>query len=87
MVEFIQPFDFETIIVDYFLGGLTLFPFVFIMFISSICAYFRMSTRLFMIILIMGSILFSFILGEATYIFVLLIFGIIVFKSLARLFS
>lgn len=87
MINFINPFDFERIIIDYFLGGLTLFPFVFIIAMSSICAYFRMSTRLFLVLLTLGAFIFSFILGEAYYILVLLVFGFLVFKGLSKMFD
>jgi hypothetical protein len=86
-MEFLKPFDFERIIIDYFLGGYTLFAFAFIIFMSSICAYFRMSTRLFMILLLVGGFIFSFILDPAIYIFLLMLFGFFVFKSLSKMFN
>jgi len=87
MVEFIQPFDFQRIIFDYFLGGYTLFPYVFIIFVSGICAYLRITTKIFLILLVIGSFMFSFILGQAYYVLILLIFGFVTFKSLSKIFE
>ena len=44
-----------------------------------------MSNKIFMILLAIGSIIFSVVLGEAFYILVILIIGIITFKGVARL--
>ena len=82
---FIEPFDFQTIFVNYFLGGLELFIFAFIIVVSMMAASFRLTNRIFMILLTIGSVIFAGILGEAVYILVILIIGLITFKGIGKL--
>ncbi len=82
---FIQPFDLQTIFVNYFLGSLELFIFAFIIIVSMIAASFRLTNRIFMILLTVGSVIFAGILGETTYILVILIIGLITFKGMGKL--
>ena len=84
---YIQPFDFKTIFVNYFLGNQTLFPFALMIIVSIVCAYFQMSNTVFLIILTISSIMFGAYLGEATYFLVLFIVGFVVFKAFSRIFQ
>lgn len=85
MGTYIDPFDFRTIFVNYFLGSLELFIFAFIIIISFVAAKFRVTNKIFMILLIVGSIIFSAILGESIYILIIVIIGLIVFKGIGKL--
>lgn len=87
MGEYIQPFDFRKIFVELFLGSTELFTFAFIIIFSFVCAKFKMSNTIFMILLGISSLIFAFILGQAIYILIILIIGLISFKSIARLLT
>ena len=87
MGEFINVFDFRKIFGEYFLGTTELFVYAFVILISYVCAKYQMSNKMFMVLLVISSILFSAVLGQALYILVLLIIGIIAFKSISRLFT
>jgi len=87
MTEFIQPFDFKKIFMDYLLGNPDLFFYALILIISFACAKFGMSNKIFLIVLAISSLLFASILGQAIYILILLIIGFISFKALSRLFT
>lgn len=87
MVEFIQPFDFKRIIIDYLLGSIEIFPFVFIIAMSLIAGYLGMSKRIFGVVLMITSITFGFILGSAILAFTLLATGFILFRTLATIFD
>lgn len=83
--EYIAPFDFKKIFIDYFLGSQELFIFAFMILISFVCAKFGMSNRIFMVILAITSLLFGAYLGQAVYILIVFLIGYISFKSIARL--
>jgi len=85
MGTYINVFDFEKIFINYFLGRMELFIFAFIIIVSFACARYNMSNRLFLILLSIGSIIFSVVLGEAIYMLVIFVIGILTFKSIARL--
>lgn len=87
MVEFINPLDFRKIFVEYFLGGTELFTFAFIIVFSFACAKFGMSNKVFLVLLTISALIFSFILGQALYILIILIVGYVSFKSIARLLT
>lgn len=87
MSEYISPFDFRKIFVDYFLGSSELFLYAFILIFSFTCAKFQMSNRVFLVLLVICSLIFAIILGQAIYILIILIVGYISFKSLARLLT
>lgn len=87
MVEFIQPFDFKRIIVDYLLGDIQIFPFIFVIAISLIAGYLGMSKRIFGVSLMITSITFGFVLGSAILAFVLLVTGFILFRTIATMFD
>ena len=85
-MAYINPFDFRKIFVDYLLGSAELFSFAFIIVISFACAKFRMTNRIFMLLLVITSLIFSFMLGEAIYILIIFLVGFISFKSISRFF-
>lgn len=83
--DYIQPFDFKKIFVDYFLGSTELFIFAFMILISFACAKFSMSNRLFLIVLSVCSLIFAGILGQAVYILIIFIIGFLSFKAIAKI--
>lgn len=85
--SYIQPLDLKTIFINYFLGNQVLFPFAFIILISMICGYFQMSNQVFLIILVIGSVMFGAYLGEVYYVLILLLVGFIVYKTFSRVFQ
>ncbi len=84
-MEYIEPFDFKKILIEYFLGTQTLFAFAFIIILSAVCGYYQMSNRIFGFILVMSSAIFAVFLGEAIFFAILVIFGFVVFKGIANL--
>lgn len=87
MTAFIQPFDFRKIFLNYFLGSSTLFFGAFIIIYSYVAAKLQMSNRIFFVTLVIGSIMFAGILGEAMYVLVFLIIGFISFKILGKILT
>lgn len=84
---FISPFDFRKILIDYFLGTQELFVFAFIMVLSFAGAKFGMSNRVFLTILVISSIIMGAFLGQAMYILILIIAGLIIFKGVSKFVS
>ena len=87
MGEFIEPFDFKTIYLDYFLGNMGFFIIALTMVISYACARFHMSVRNFAIILTLSALIFSAYLGQVIYILIIIVVGLITFKSIAGLIT
>lgn len=87
MTDFIEPLDLKKIIIDYLLGTSELFIVALTIFLSIMCAKFRMTTRNYLILLVISSLIFSVYLGQAVYILVVLIVGLISFKSISRMIS
>lgn len=87
MAEFINPLDFRKIFVQYFLGTQELFVFAFVIVFAFAAAKMGMTNKIFIILLGVGSLIFSLVLGEAIYMLVILFVGIITFKGVARLVS
>lgn len=85
MADFIDPFDFQKILVDLFIGNQALFVFVFVVVFSFVAAKFQMSNRIFFVLLTVGSVLFGLFLGEAYFILIIFIIGLLTFKSIARI--
>jgi hypothetical protein len=83
---FIEPFNFQQIYIQYFLGNQILFPFIFIILLSFVSAYLNISNRIFLVLLAIGSIMFGAYMGEAMYIFVLFLVGFILYKMFGRIF-
>ena len=87
VTEYINPLDLRKIFIDYFLGSSQLFTYAFIFLFSFTCAYFQMSNRVFMVLLALSSLIFSFMLGQPIYILIILVVGYVSFKSLARILT
>lgn len=87
MATFIEPFDFYTIFVNYFLGSLSLFFFALVIVVSYACASFSMSNRNYYMLLAIISILFSAYLGEAVYFILFFVVGIASFLAISKLFD
>lgn len=88
MGTFIQPFDFKTLFVDYFLGSMQLFIFGFIIIFSLACARFQMGNRLYLTLLAVSLILISIVTGtSAIYLLVICLVGIVAFNALRKMFS
>ncbi len=87
MAEYINPFDFRKILVQTFLGNTELFLFVFVITMSMTAGAFRMSNKIFITLLVICSLIFGFMLGQATYVLIVLVVGYISFKTLARILT
>jgi hypothetical protein len=83
--RFIDPFDFKTIYLNYFLGNQLLFPFFFIIILSFVCAYMNISNTIFLILLALGSLMFAAYMGLSIYILVLFLIGFILYKMFSRI--
>ena len=84
---YVQPLDFKTIFIGYFLGNPALFPFAFIILLSLVCGYFGMSNKVFLVILTIGAVMFGSYLGEPVYFLTLFLAGFIIFYSFSKIFS
>ena len=87
MAEFINPLDFRKIFVQYFLGRTELFAFVFVIVFAFAAAKMGMSNKVFMILLAIGGLIFSIVIGNGYYLLIILAIGLIAFKSLARIIA
>lgn len=85
MGEYIEPFDFQKILVEYFLGNQGLFAFALILILSAVCGYYQMSNRIFGLVLVLSSAILAVYLGEAIFFVTLVLFGFIVFKGISNL--
>ena len=86
MPDYIEPLDFKKIILDLFLGHPSMLTFSAIILISFLSAKFQMSNRNFMLILVISSLILAAYMGEAIYIIILVIIGMVTFYSLSRMF-
>lgn len=82
--RFIEPFDFQTIYINYFLGSHTLFGFALVILISFLCAYMGMSSTMYLIVLAIGMVMFGAFTGQAIYTLVLFVIGFILYKMFTR---
>jgi hypothetical protein len=82
----IDPFDFERIFVTILAGSPEIFAFLVILLVSGLGAYFRMDSKIMMIMYLLGGIIFSFYIG-AIYILIMVIVGIVTFYSISRMFN
>ena len=87
MADYINPLDFKKIFLEYFLGSPELFIFAFILLMSFACAKFGMSNKIYLVLLVISSLIFSLYLGSAFYILVLFLVGYFSFKLIAKLVS
>lgn len=82
----IDPFDFERIFVSIVAGSQDIFTFMFILLISGLGAYFKMDSKIMMIMYLIAGIVMSTYIG-AIYVLIILISGIITFYSISRMFN
>ena len=82
----IDPFDFERIFISILAGSTEIFTFISILVISAVAAYFRMDSKVMMIMYLLFGIIMSGYIG-AIYILIILIIGLITFYSLSRIFT
>ncbi len=81
MGTFIEPFDFQTIFINYFLGNMELFLFALILVMSFGAAVFRMTNRIFLVLLSVSLVIFANVLDQGVYILILFITGLIIFQG------
>ena len=86
MGDYIEPLNIKYILYDLFLGHPSMVAFALVILISFVSARFQMSNRNFMIILVISSLMMAGYMGEAVYILVLVLIGIVTFYSLSRMF-
>ena len=82
----INPFDLERIFVNILSGSPQIFTGLAMLFVSSGAAYFRMSDRIFMLMVIIFSIIMSVYIGPI-YAVIILLVGIVTFFSISRMFN
>jgi hypothetical protein len=82
----IDPFDFQRIFITILAGSPEIFTFIFIALISGLAGYFRMDTKVTMIMYLVFAIVMSTYIG-AVYVLIILIVGIITFYSISRMFN
>ena len=82
----INPFDFQRIFVTIVAGSPDIFTFMFIVLISGLGAYFRMDSKIMMIMYLVFGIVMSTYIG-VVYVLIILIAGIITFYSISRMFN
>ena len=82
----IDPFDFQRIFISILAGSPDVFTAIFLMFISGLGAYFRMDSKIMMIMYLVFGIVMSTYIG-AIYVLIMLVVGIITFYSISRMFN
>lgn len=82
--NYIDPFDFRKILLEYFIGDGLLFAFMFIIVYSLAAARLQLSDKLYFFLLIIGSIIFGAYMGQLIYIVILVLFGAGMFKIISR---
>jgi len=87
MTEFIEPFNFSKIFMEYFLGGTKLLIPLVIIGYSFLAAKVQMSGRLFLVTLMLIGLLFAASMGQVMYIILFLIIGLITFRSISRMWT
>lgn len=87
MPTYIEPFDFQTIFLNYFIGTVELFIFAFVLIYSYAAAKYQMSNRSYLIILAIGSIMFAGFLGQSIYVLVLFSIGTISYFTISQAYS
>jgi len=86
-MEYINPFDFKKVLMEYFLGSPEFFSFAFILLISFSCAKFGISNKIYFLLLTLSSLMFGLYLGNAILVLILFLVGYLSFKLIARLAS
>ena len=85
MGTFIEPFNFKTILLDFFLGNSILLVGALFIILSALCGYYQMSNRVYAIIMIISFLLFTAFVGEAVIMAIVIVVGLIVFKILGEI--
>ena len=81
---YIEPMDFKTIFIDYFLGSEQLFMYAFVIIFAYVSAKYGFSNKVFLSLLAVGAMIFAFYLGSGWYFLVVIILGLIAFKLVGR---
>lgn len=84
---FINPFDFKTIYVNYFLGTTDLLIYALIILVSLLCAKYQMSNKVYFTILILSSLILASFLGHSLYVLIILLIGLISFKGIGSMIT
>ena len=87
MGEYISPLNLKKIFMEYLLGSQELFVFALLLVISFASAKFQFSNKIFELILVISSMMFSIYLGQAFYFIILVILGFVLFKGFGRMFA
>jgi len=85
--NYIEPFDFKTIILGYFLGNQKLFFFAFVILFSFVGAKYQMTDRIYLSLLTIGCIMFGAYIGFEIYLLLIFLIGFVTFKTIARAFT
>jgi hypothetical protein len=84
---YIEPLDLKKIFVQYFLGSTELFMFAFIILFSWGCAKFQMSNRVYLVLLAICSIIMAGFLGQAIYVLIIFLIGLLTFKGIGAIIT
>lgn len=84
---YIDPFDYQTIFVNYFLGTTDLIIYALIFLVSILCAKYQMSNKVYFTILILSSLILASFLGHSLYVLIILVIGLISFKGIGSMIT
>jgi hypothetical protein len=85
MGEYIEPFDFGKIFLNYFIGNTTLFYFAFLLIFSFTCAKYSMSNRNYFLLLTISSIMFALYIEQGLLTLIFFLVGFVGFRIFSRL--
>lgn len=83
----IDPFDFERIFVVILAGSPAIFTTLAIVLVSGLAAYFKMDSRIMMVMYLLFAVVMTSYIGQAFYILIIIIIGLVTFYSLTRIFN
>jgi hypothetical protein len=83
--NFIPPFDFKTVYLNYFLGSQELFSIAMVLLLSFLSAYFGMSNKVFLVVLAISLLIMGAYIGASFYILVLFMVGFFTYKAFTRI--
>ncbi len=81
---YIEPMDFKSIFIDYFLGTEQLFMYAFVIIFAYASVKYNFSNKVFLSLLSVGAMIFALWLGSGWYFLVVIILGFIAFKLVGR---
>lgn len=84
-MTYINPFDFKTILVGFFLGNQNLLIYAIIMLCSYGAGKLGMDSKVFLTLLFIVSLMFGAYIGQALYFLALLIGGIVIFRMASKI--